>query len=214
MNAANRIVGTFIALLAGAGAPACSGDDSSASPTLPTPVSRIQIAGRVVDERSAQGVPAVTLFWGGASVGLSPITSVTDATGSYRVELPDAPFYSVSGDGVFPMSVVRPIGSPDIVNFYVNTGGCPTQYGRIVDVMTRRPIAGAHLTWVGVRATSDLLGQYRLSVECRPGLYGSDLTSVSVSHPGYQAYSATAPSGTTLGTTPSEWRTDIALTRR
>ena len=141
-----------------------------------------------------QGVAGVTLLWGGSGIPPIPagtpvpanLTSVTDANGSYQVQLPDAASYSVSADAVFPMSVVRPIGSLDIINFYVNTGGCPTQYGRIVDVMTRRVIAGAHVSWVGVTSTSDLTGNYRLTLACRPGGYGSGPTTLSVSHPGYQ----------------------------
>ena len=147
------------ALLTCAAAIGCGGGDSPGSPTTPSPASNVQIGGRVVDERTMQGVAGVTLLWGGSGIPPIPagtpvpanLTSVTDANGSYQVQLPDAASYSVSADAVFPMSVVRPIGSLDIINFYVNTGGCPTQYGRIVDVMTRRVIAGAHVSWVGVR---------------------------------------------------------------
>ena len=203
----------FIAVLICAAAPGCGSGDSSDSPTTPSPAVRVQIAGRVLDERSGQGMPGVTLLWGGRTV-LSQVTAVTDATGSYQVQLPEAEFYSVSGSNVFPLSVVRPTSSLDIINFFVNTGGCPTQYGRIVDATTRRPVPGAQVSWVGVTSTTDAAGSYRLTLACQPGAYGSGETTLSVSHSSYQPYTARAPNGDTLGVTPADLRQDIALTPR
>lgn len=192
----------------------CGGKDSPGSVTAPSPVSVVRIAGRVVDERSAQGLPGVTLHWGGGRVGLLQITSVTDAVGSYQVELPDAEYYSVSADSVLPMSIVRPTGALDIVNFYVNTGGCPTWYGRVVNANSRRAVSGAEVSWAGVASTTDVTGNYRLSLECRSGGYGSGPTSLSANHPNYLSYSMPARSGDTLGITPEAVRFDIALTPR
>lgn len=172
----------------------------------------IHLSGRVVDERTLQGMPGLTLAWGGGRAGLQQISSVTDATGSYQVNLPDQESYSVSSTAA--RGVVRPIAALDIVNFYVNTGGCPTQYGRIVDARTRRPVAGAELNWAGVTSTSDASGSYRLRLECRPGAYGSGVTTLTVNHSGYQPYTSMAAAGETLGVSPSDERLDIALTPR
>jgi hypothetical protein len=159
------------------------------------------------------GVPGVTLFWGGTGT-FANATVVTDATGGYQVQLPDAASYTVSADAVFPLSVVRLTGALDIVNFYVNTGGCPTQYGRIVDGVTRRSIAGAQVSWVGVMSTSDPTGNYRRTLECRPGGYGTGETRVSVSHPGYQPFTMPGRAGEVLGVSAADVRQDIARTPR
>ena len=121
-----------LAVLIGTAGVGCGGGDAS-GPTSPSSAANVQLVGRVVDERTLQGVPGVSLHWGGGRVGLLQISSVTDATGGYQVQLPDADAYSVSADGAAPFSgVVRPTAALDIVNFYVHTGGCPTEYGRIV----------------------------------------------------------------------------------
>jgi hypothetical protein len=203
----------FIVLLAGATAVGCGPGNGADDPTSPSPSSHIQIGGRVVDERTARGIPAVALFWAGSGT-FANATAVTDATGSYQVQLPEAAFYTVSADAVFPLSVVRPTGAFDIVNFYVNTGGCPTQYGRIVDGVTRRAIAGAQLAWLGLTSTSDAAGNYRLMLECRPGVYGTGPTSITVSHAGYQPFTMPGRDAGTLGVTAVDVRQDIALTAR
>ena len=152
---------------------------------------------------------------GGGRVGLLQISSVTDATGGYQVQLPEADAYSVSAGGAAPFSgVVRPTSALDIVNFYVHTGGCPTEYGRIVDTATRRPIAGAEVSWAGVTATSDPSGHYRLQLTCQPGAYGSGETTFAVSHPGYQPYAVRGRNAEGLGASPEDARLDIGLTPR
>ena len=209
-----------IAVLMCAAAAGCGGGDSSGGPTAPSSAMTIHISGRVVDERTMQGVAGVTLLWGGTGIPPIPagtpipanLSIVTDANGSYQAELPDAAYYSVSGG--MARGIVRPIGALDIVNFYVNTGGCPTQYGRVVDAVTRRAIAGAQVSWVGLTSTSDATGNYRLTLACQPGSYGSGLTTSSVSHPAYQPYSTPARTGEALGSAASEERVDIALTPR
>jgi hypothetical protein len=209
----------FIAVLISAAAVGCGGGDSG-SPTAPSSAMTIHLAGRVVDERTMQGVAGVTLLWGGAGIPPIPaggpvpasLTTITDANGSYQAELPDAAYYSVSGG--MARGIVRPIGALDIVNFYVNTGGCPTQYGRVVDAVTRRAIAGAQVSWTGLASTSDATGNYRLALACQPGSYGSGLTTFSVSHPSYQPYSTPARTGEALGSVASEERLDVALTPR
>lgn len=203
-----------LAVLTCAAAIGCAGTDSSGRPTGPSPSWTVHLGGRVVDERTMQGVAGLTLMWGGGRAGLQQISTVTDATGSYQVDLPDQEFYSVSADRAFPMSVVRVIGALDIVNFYVNTGGCPTHYGRIVDAVTRRPIAGAEVGWLGVTSTTGSTGHYRLTFECRPGGYGSGQSTLDVTHPGYQPYSARQTDAENLGVTASDVRSDIALTPR
>jgi hypothetical protein len=172
----------------------------------------IHLAGRVVDERTLQGMPGLTLAWGGGRAGLQQISSVTDATGNYQVDLPDQEFYSVSSAAL--TGVVRPIAALDIVNFYVNTGGCPTLYGRIVDARTRRPVAGAEVSWVGITSISDAAGAYRVKLDCRPGAYGSGPTTLNVGHSGYQPYMSAARAAESLGTSPADERLDIALTPR
>jgi hypothetical protein len=203
----------FIVLLAGAATAGCGTNDGAGSPTTPSPGSTIQIAGRVVDERTGRGLPGVSMFWSGSGT-FGNATAVTDATGGYQVRLTNAASYSVSADGVFPVSVVRPTGALDIINFYVNTGGCPTQYGRIVDAATRKAIAGAQVAWVGVTSTSDLAGNYRLTLECRPGSYEAGPTSITVIHPGYQPFTMPGRAGETLGANASDVRLDLALTAR
>jgi hypothetical protein len=202
----------FIVLLVGAAAVGCSAEDGAGDPTMPSPASTIQIAGRVVDERSARGLPGVSMLWNGAGT-FANATAVTDATGSYQVQLPNAAFYNVFADGVFPVSVVRPTAALDIVNFYVNTGGCPTQYGRVVDAATRKAIAGAQVAWVGATSTSDQAGNYRLTLECR-GRFEAGPTNITVSHPGYQPFTMPGRAGETLGATAADVRLDIALTAR
>lgn len=198
-----------IAVLISTAAVGCG--DSSGGPTTPS-LATVHIGGRIVDERTRQGVAGLTLRWGGGRAGLQQISSSTDATGSYQVDLPDQEFYSVSSTGI--SAVVRPIGSIDIVNFYVNMGGCPTQYGRIVDARTRRPVAGATVAWVGITSITDTAGSYRLGIDCRAGAYGSGLTTLTVNHEGYQPYSSQARAAESLGVTGAEERLDIALTPR
>lgn len=201
-----------LAVLICAAAAGCGGD-SSDNPTAPSSTTNVQIGGRVIDERTRQGVAGVGLHWGGVGIPAS-LTTVTDATGSYHAQLPEAASYSVSADPMIPMSVVRPIGTLDIVNFYVNTGGCPTQYGRVVDAVSRRAVAGAVVSWAGATSTSDTAGNYRLTLECRPGGYGSGPTTLGVSHASYQTYAAPARNAETLGASAWEARLDIALTPR
>lgn len=204
-----------IAVLTCAAAIGCGGGDSSGGPTMPTSAVTIHLGGRVVDERMRQGVPGMTLFWGGGRAGLQQITSTTDATGAYQVDLPEQESYSVSTSGnprVY--GTVRPTGPIDIINLLVNTGGCPTLYGRIVDAVTRRPVTGATVTWVGLTSTSDAAGNYRLGLECRPGAFGSGETTLGVTHPAYQAYSSRSPQAETLGLSASDERMDLALTPR
>ena len=59
---------------------------------------------------------------------------------------------------------------------------------RVVDAVTRRAIAGAQVSWVGLTSTSDATGNYRLTLACHPGSYGSGLTTFSVSHPADQPH--------------------------
>jgi hypothetical protein len=168
----------------------------------------------VYDERAGQGVGGVTLTWNAGGPASTNVTVTTDQGGNYLVRLADADAYTVSGGSVGSLSLVRPASPIDIANFYVNTGGCPTVYGRVLDAVTRRPVTGARLTWVGVTAASDVTGSYRLQLECRSGGYGSNTTVITVTHPDYATVTMVAGRGETLGSSPGEHRTDIALTPR
>lgn len=203
-----------ITVLACAAAIGCAESDSSGRPTGPSSSLTIHLGGRVVDERTMQGVAGLTLMWGGGRAGLQQLSSSTDATGSYQVDLPNQEYYSVSADRAFPISIVRSIGALDIINFYVNTGGCPTHYGRVIDAVTRRPIAGAEVGWAGLGATTNATGNYRLMFECRPGGYGEGPTTLDVTHSGYQPYSARQTNAENLGVSAADVRSDIALTPR
>lgn len=203
-----------LAMLICAAAAGCGGGDSG-GPTAPSPSLTIHLGGRVVDERMQQGVSGMTLFWGGGRAGLQQITSTTDATGAYQVDLPEQEAYSVStGGDPRVYGTVRPTGPIDIINLLVNTGGCPTLYGRVVDAVTRRPVTGATVTWVGLTSTSDAAGNYRLGLECRPGAFGAGETALGVTHPAYQAYSSRSRQAETLGLSASDERMDLALTPR
>jgi len=168
----------------------------------------------VYDERAGQGIGGVTLTWNAGGAASTNVTVTTDQGGNYLVSLVDAEAYTVSGGSVVSLSLVRPASPIDIVNFYVNTGGCPTLYGRVLDAVTKRPVTGAQLTWVGVTAMSGITGSYRLQLECRSGGYGSNTTVISVTHPAYATYTMVGGRGETLGSSAGEYRTDIALTPR
>jgi len=194
------------------------GSDGSGGPTAPSAPSAfgVQVVGRVFDERAARGVGGVTLTWtpeGAVETTTTGVTVVTDSTGGYALHLTDPGPYVVAGGSAGITGLVRLAGTLDLVNFYVNTGGCPTVYGRIVDAMTRRPVSDAQVGWAGITSTTGITGEYRLTFECGRSP-GANTTIVSVTHPNYVTYTGNAGPTESLGLNPSESRADISVTPR
>ena len=198
---------------------ACSDSSRPMAPTAPTPqppTSKI-VAGRVIDLQSSQAVPGVQLAW--QAVGSSVVTqTTTSAEGIYRVELPVADAYRVSG-GTSISGVVRVPGVFLLSDFLINTGGCPTWYGVVTDARTGLPVPGATVGWFGVQSTTSTLGEYRLIQPCRqptpPGvipLFGT--TALGVSHPAYLSFIQFGPRAETIGFGQGEIRQDYPLTPR
>jgi hypothetical protein len=53
-----------------------------------------------------------------------------------------------------------------------------------------------------------------MTLACAAGGYGSNATTLSVTHPDYMAFSSDGGRAESLGLSPSEYRSDIALTPR
>jgi hypothetical protein len=208
---------------------ACSDSSPPMAPTAPTPqppTSKI-VAGRVVDLQSNQAVPGVQLAW--QALGSSGFTrTTTNADGIYRVELPIADAYTVSGGvpaGVSASNriisgLVRVPGVFLLSDFLINSGGCPLWYGVVTDARTGQPVSGATVGWFGVQSTSSTLGEYRLLQPCRqptpPGVippFGT--TSIGVTHPAYLSFvQVPGPRAETIGFGQGELRQDYTLTPR
>jgi hypothetical protein len=210
-------------------ATACGDSSRPMAPTAPTPqppTSKI-VAGRVIDVQRNQPLADVQLSW---QASLSPVVTrtTTNADGIYRVELPIADAYTVSGGvpaGVLAgnriiSGLVRVAGVFLLSDFLLNGGGCPLWYGVVTDARTGQPLSGATVAWFGVSSTTSTLGEYRLLQPCRqptsPGVippFGT--TSIGVSHPAYLSFvQVPGPRAETIGFGQGELRQDYALTPR
>ena len=181
----------------------------------PQPPTSTIVAGRVVDFQSNQTVPGVQLAWQAVSSAVSTRTT-TNAEGIYRVELPIAAAYSVSGSNGIS-GLVRVPGAFLLSDFLINGGGCPLWYGVVTDARTGQPISGASVGWFGVQSTTSTLGEYRLLQPCRqptpPGVIPTIGTTVlGVSHPAYLSATIFGPRAETIGFRQGELRQDYALT--
>jgi hypothetical protein len=208
---------------------ACGESSQPTAPTAPTPqppTSKI-VAGRVIDVQRSQPIAGVELSWQAALSSVVTRTT-TNADGIYRVELPIADRYSVSG--AVPVGLVagnRIISALVLVpgvfllsDFLINSGGCPLWYGVVTDARTGQPVAGATVSWFGVQSTSSTLGEYRLFQPCRqptpPGVippFGT--TSIGVTHPAYLRFTQIpGPRAESIGFGQGETRQDYPLTPR
>jgi hypothetical protein len=72
-------------------------------------------------------------------------------------------------------------------DFLVNPGGCAFRYGTLADAQTRRPVAGAKVSWgLNGHTVTEIDGWYRIDLNCPPSppeIYSTGLFSVS--HPNY-----------------------------
>ena len=153
------------------------------------------VRGRVIDYTRGVGVADVRLDWRATFLG-TPIqlgeqrSAVSDAMGNYTVSLPAADRYQLGlpgnlGAGVGGMVIV--LAKSYQTDFFVNPGNCVVMSGVIVDAVTRTPVSGAQITWVGQRATSGADGTYRIEPGCGRS-YGTGTTSFVVSHPNYTTF--------------------------
>jgi hypothetical protein len=124
----------------------------------------------------------------GATVAWGTLSTTTDAQGVYRfsgvpceartlrIEMSGYEIYARSYAPVCRASSARDVGlQPALSEFG----------GRVTDAMTANPIPGAHVTWGGYAATTDVQGVYRLrNVPCSSH-------TLSVSRPGYETAQTT-----------------------
>jgi hypothetical protein len=169
--------------------------------------------GRVLNGPGSAPVAGATLRWD-AIVEPRPASTfiTTTGTGDYAVWLPPADRYVVFiNNGPSILVLLSTPSRP--IDFLMNTGGCPTIYGSVLDSATRAPIAGARVGWVGESVT-DANGAYRITVPCGSGSYGFGTTALTITHPAYQSYFTPHARRESLGSSARESRSDYLLTPR
>jgi hypothetical protein len=67
----------------------------------------------------------------------------------------------------------------------VRGGGCISRYGVLLDLGTRRPIAGATVTLPDASTTSGIDGWYRLDLGCPDTALPGNTTFMTVTHPNF-----------------------------
>jgi hypothetical protein len=196
-------------------APACS--DTSRPSVSATPVTTTTVptsmtsglTGRVFDVLNDRGIPNVVMTWSPLPSG-GAVTTQTDQTGTYRVKLPPAERVSVAIPGGGTTAMVGDGSVP--IDFLQNTSGCPTLYGYVFNSVTKRPLSGARVGWVGSTLT-DANGQYRFNLECRQPLgYGTGTTVLGFAHDAYTPYNVVPYARSESLGSPGLWRMDVVMT--
>ena len=185
MSQGNRLVAFVIVALPLVGS-AC-GSSASAPTPGPTPNGPFVVAGHVFDFQTNAAVSSATVSFGdllSATVLPADPRSLTDGSGSYQLALMPGQYHVWVDSSYRGLARVRSgINRTDLV---VRDGGCAVRYGSIADASTGRPIQGATVSLVGVSATSDSDGTYRLDLGCRGPFAFSGTIFMSVSRAGYQ----------------------------
>src|SRR5688572_352661 len=141
----------------------CS-DNAPTAPTQTPPAASpsVRVAGRVIDYRTGQGVPGLTINWqapGNSShLVAQSLTSTSDATGRYDVIVPITEGFTPLADtllAVIPQALagVRIPGKSLETDLLVNSGPCVGRYGFVYDAATRLPISGAQVRRAGTATT-------------------------------------------------------------
>jgi hypothetical protein len=163
----------------------------SGSPAVPSvghavPRGRpVTLSGRVLNFATGVGLSGATLGFTGADAALPPeATMVTDASGSYKVALPELGVHYALVDGV-QVGLLRVTGSDDRGDLLARPGSCVARYGTVADGLTLRPVAGATVS-LGTKVVTAEDGWYRIDLGCPTnGIIGSGTTFMYVSHPNY-----------------------------
>lgn len=180
-----------------------------APPAVRTPGN---VFGRVIDLSTNTTVPAVELRWSVAGVGAAT-TVFSDAGGNYNVTLPAADLYLVQNSTLNISGQIRLSDAPVPSDIFINSQACPLRYGVVIDAVTKRPVSGAHIEWLGT-ADSDTNGSYSIGVECRAKSNSAGTTAIRVTHPSYQDSLTLDIRAETAFIHAGESRRDIALTPR
>ncbi len=125
----------------------------------------------------------------GATVAFGPNTAVTNGSGVYQVAVPALETYAPSVEGV-QMGTSRVFGESYRGDFLIRPGTCVARYGTVSDLGLHRPISNATVSLGGKQAVTGADGWYRLDFGCSDnGLFGSNTTFLTASHPDYAAVS-------------------------
>ena len=170
-----------------------SGLACGSSPNAPGNVAPV-VVGRVVDLTTGIGVPDAIVTFADASDTFNADNwgqAAADASGRYQLSLTAAGLYAVHVDNLY-IGQVRAHSGINEADLLVHDNGCPVRYGTIADAETGRPLEGARVLLLGVSATSEADGGYRLDLGCRTK-FGTGTLIMTVMRSGYQ--DATASMG-------------------
>ena len=163
--------GWILAAACVAGVPGCGG-----SPAVPWD-GIVHISGSVRDFRTNAAIASAVVSVAGA-------TATTDASGAYALAVESGPLQpvAINGESISPITLKDPTYRGD---FFVHTTGCVARYGTVVDILTRKPLAGAAVTASGLTAVTDQAGWFRTTEDCTQSCIGFNTTFVKVTYPGY-----------------------------
>jgi len=106
--------------------------------------------------------------------------SITVIGGTYTIQV----FAPGSPNIAFQELVVIAPGT-QVFDFPISVNRCATMSGRVIDQVTRAPIAGATLSFFGLTTVSNADGGYRFDLGCPPQPTRVSETII-IEHPSYQ----------------------------
>jgi Carboxypeptidase regulatory-like domain/Bacterial Ig-like domain (group 2) len=147
-----------------------------------------RLQGRVTDFTSDAPLAGVTVGFG-ADVGAINLTTTTDASGNYALDVPAGPIYA-SIDGEILANLAVRIGGPAYRGDLLGKGGvCMSRYGLVTDGTTFQPVAGATVRVGGRTLVTGPDGWYRIDLGCDDSIGNFSTAFMYVSHPAYRELS-------------------------
>jgi Big-like domain-containing protein len=167
-------------------------DGRTAEATLrvePTASGLRRLQGRLTDFASDAPLAGVAISFG-ADVGAITLTTTTDASGTFALDVPAGPVYAAIDGQILANLVVR-VGGPAYRGDLLGNGAtCISRYGLVADAATFQPVAGATVRLGGRSAVTGADGWYRIDLGCVDDPFNnSNTTFMYVSQPAYQEFS-------------------------